>query len=302
MNNRITLITLLVLLVLGIRSSGQECKLKVITYNIWNGFDFGKDENRREKLVEWVKSQNPEILGLQELCNYSPDKLQEDAEKWGHNYSILLKEQGYSVGLTSKFPIELKEKIMDGMHHGALHCKTAGIDVFVIHFSPSSYKKRQEEAKIILQKLEEIAGNNPNYLIMGDFNSHSPFDADYYKNDALLNKYLKSENNKNDKGNLANNKLDYSVASSFLAFPLIDVCQRFTNGIAERGSFPGRILKTESKETDNEIVARLERIDYIMVSPKLAEKCVASKVFNGQENWMLSDHYPVMAEFVGVGD
>lgn len=150
MNNRITLITLLVLLVLGIRSSGQECKLKVITYNIWNGFDFGKDENRREKLVEWVKSQNPEILGLQELCNYSPDKLQEDAEKWGHNYSILLKEQGYSVGLTSKFPIELKEKIMDGMHHGALHCKTAGIDVFVIHFSPSSYKKRQEEAKIIL--------------------------------------------------------------------------------------------------------------------------------------------------------
>lgn len=72
---------------------------------------------------------NQLLVGLQELCNYTPEKLQEDAEKWGHNYLILLKEQGYSVGLTSKFPIEVKEKIFDGMHHGALHCKTAGIDI-----------------------------------------------------------------------------------------------------------------------------------------------------------------------------
>ncbi|GAB1454588.1 hypothetical protein MASR2M47_46440 [Draconibacterium sp.] len=302
MKNQIYLIILLILLAFSDRSNGQERQLKVITYNIWNGFDFGKDENRREKLAYWVNEQSPEIVGLQELCKYTPEKLEEDAKKWGHNYSVLLKEQGYSVGLTSKFPIELKEKIIDGMHHGALHCKTAGIDIFVIHFSPSSYAKRQEESKIILQKLKDIAGSNSNYLVMGDFNGHSPFDADYYKNGVLLNHYLKSKENKNDKGNLANSNLDYSVLSSYLAFPLIDVCQRFTKGMSERGSFPARVLSTENKETEDEIVARLERIDYIMVSPKLAEKCIASKVFNGKENWMLSDHYPVMAEFAGVGD
>lgn len=245
---------------------------------------------------------NQLLVGLQELCNYTPEKLQEDAEKWGHNYSILLKEQGYSVGLTSKFPIEVKEKIFDGMHHGALHCKTAGIDIFVVHFSPFSYRKRRKEAKIILRKLEEVAATNPNYLVMGDFNCHSPFDADLYKNGVVLDNYLKSEKNKEDKGNLANGKLDYSVLSSFLSFPLIDVCQHFTRGMAERGSFPARVLNPESKQTEDEIVDRLQRIDYILVSPKMAERCVASKVFNGAENWMLSDHYPVMAEFRALLD
>ncbi len=58
-----------------------------------------------------MKQQNPNIVGLQELCKYSPEKLKEDAKNWGHNYSVLLKESSYSVGITSKFPVEIKEKI-----------------------------------------------------------------------------------------------------------------------------------------------------------------------------------------------
>jgi|TARA_B110000305_G_C18787749_1_gene336908 hypothetical protein len=42
------------------------------------------------------------------------------------------------------------------MHHGALHFRTWGIDFMVVHFSPFSYKKRGEEAKIILSKLAEV--------------------------------------------------------------------------------------------------------------------------------------------------
>lgn len=298
----ISIFSVLLLSMFGFLSNGQDGHMKVITYNIWNGFDFGKDENRRALVTEWIKNQNPEIVGLQELCNYTQEKLHDDAMKWGHNYSVLLKEQGYSVGLTSKFPIELMEKIFEGMHHGAMHCKTNGIDIFIVHFSPSSYKKRQEEAEIILGKLKEIAGKNHKILVLGDFNSHSPFDADYYKNGVLLGKYLSSENNKNDKGNLASDKLDYSVMSSFLAYPMIDVCQHFTTGIDQRGSFPSLILNQDSKKSEKEFADELERIDYILVSPNLAEKCVMSKVFNGTGNGKLSDHYPVMAVFEGVDD
>ena len=57
--------------------------VKIMTYNIWNGYDFGKDENRRAKLVDWVNSQNITIVGLQELVNYTPEKLKEDAKNWG---------------------------------------------------------------------------------------------------------------------------------------------------------------------------------------------------------------------------
>lgn len=286
-------------LLIGLKSNCQQKgqTVKVITYNIWNGYDFGNDEDRRAKLVDWVKSQNTDIVGLQELCRYTPGKLKEDAQNWGHKYSVLLKKSGYSVGLTSKYPIEVIEKIFDGMHHGALHCKTAGIDVFVIHFSPHSYKRRREETKLILEKLREVAESNPRYLVMGDFNAFSPFDADLYKNEVLLQRMRKSNADKGNSGNLVDNEFDYAVLSGFLSFPLIDVCQKYTVGMAERGSFPGRVLGTVNKESNEELVERLERIDYLMVSPELGKKCIHAKVHNEEDTWYLSDHYPVEALF-----
>lgn len=293
--------TLSLLLVLGCmysNSYSQQNTLKFITYNIWNGYDWGKDEERRANLVNWVNEQEPSIVALQELCKYTPEKLKEDARSWGHEHSVLLKTTGYSVGLTSKFPIEIKEKILDGMHHGALHCKTGGIDVFVIHFSPSSYIKRREEALIILEKLEKVRKENDQYVVLGDFNAQSPIDADLYDpNGPLLTKLRKSNKDKPLKGNLFNGNLDYAVISSLLAFPLIDVCQPFTSGMAERGSFPGQILGKVNNESREELLARSGRIDYIMASPDLATKCIDAKVCNGKENYYLSDHYPVVAEF-----
>lgn len=281
--------------VLGFSQQESET-IKIISYNIWNGYDFGKDELRREKVVNWIDKQKPTIVGLQELVNYTPKKLKEDANNWGHSYSVLLKGTGYSVGLTSKHPIEIKETIFDNMHHGALHCKTGGFDVFVIHFSPSSYKKRQQEVEIILKKLKEVDKNNPNYIVMGDFNALSPMDADLYKNNVLLNRLKLSNKNKGETGNLANNELDYSVISKVLAFPLIDACQKFTSTMHERGSFPGRILGKVNSETDEELVNRLQRIDYIFVSPLLSKNLSSAQIYNKQPNWYLSDHYPVGIE------
>lgn len=279
-------------------SQSDQSSLKVISYNIWNGFDWGEDEKRRAELVDWMKQQNPSIVGLQELCKYSDQKLAKDANDWGHKYSVLLKKSGYSVGLTSKYPIEVVEKIRKNMHHGALHCKTGGIDVFVVHFSPSSYKKRREEARIIIQKLEKVVENNSDYLILGDFNALSPFDADLYKSGILLNRYRKSNADKPETGNLVDNEFDFAVLSRFLAFPLIDVCLKYTSGMEERGSFPARSLGVVNNETDKELVNRMARIDYILVSPELGKKCKSAKVYNGESNWYLSDHYPVGAEFI----
>ena len=276
----------------------QENNLKVLTYNIWNGYDWGKDEDRRSRVNTWIKEQNPSIVALQELCKYTSEKLQEDADTWGHKYSVLLKTTGYSVGLTSAHPIELKEKIMEGMHHGALHCKTNGIDVFVIHFSPSSYLKRREEAAIILEKLEAVKKQNDMYLVAGDFNAHSPMDADLYEPNGALITRLRASNADNPiKGNLADGNLDYAVISSLLAFPLIDVSQHYTKGMNERGSFPGQILGPVNGETEQELIDRMQRIDFILVSPALGRNCISAKVHNQKDNHFLSDHYPVTAEF-----
>jgi|GEM_PF-743032 len=273
--------------------------LSVITYNIWNGFDWGKDSVRRRNLQQWVKKQQPSVVALQELCAYTPEKLQEDAASWGHDYSVLLKTTGYSVGLTSKFPIHLNEKIRDGLHHGALHCQTAGIDFLVVHLHPGSLKRRREEAEILVDRLNEIKEENPKYIVLGDFNSHSPFDADLYDPDGyFMNRLRKSNAGKGINGNIFMDDLDYSVIAYFLAFPLYDVTKDYTTGMNERGSFPGRILGPINDETIEQLVSRLERIDYILVSPGLKKKCLDAKVYNGEENWFLSDHYPVQAKFI----
>jgi len=289
---------LLCIIFSAIESFSQGGSIRILTYNIWNGYDWGKDVERRKRTTQWIANQKPSIVALQELCNYNDKKLKEDAEVWGHEYCVLLKSSGYSVGLTSDQPIRVVEKILKGMHHGALHCRTNDIDVFVVHFSPFSYKKRREEAAIILDRLDEVRKNNGKYMVLGDFNAHSPIDADLYDPEGPLLKRLRaSHKDKPLNGNLLNGDLEYGVISSFLAFPLLDVCQPFTKGIKERGSFPGQVLGEVNNETREGLLERLERIDFILVSPEMVEKCDNAKVCNKEENYYLSDHYPVVAVF-----
>lgn len=276
-------------------SQDSQKPFKVITYNIWNGFDWGKDNDRKEKLTAWVKSQKTDVLALQELCGYTQEMLLEDAKKWGHNYAEILKTSGYPVGITSTQPIEVKEKVIENMHHGALHCKVADIDFFIIHFSPFSYLKRHEESKIILDKLSELSKEQQKYIVLGDFNAVSPHDADLYKNiDSLLPDMIASEKEHKHVRNLINGELEYGVIGSLLGHPLIDLTQKYTTGWEERVSCPTQVFETEKGEPRPD---KSKRIDYILASPELAKKCINAKVLNQNETYYLSDHYPVMAEF-----
>jgi len=276
-------------------SQESQSTLKVMTYNIWNGFEWGKDTDRKDKLISWVKSQNPDVLALQELNDYTREKLLADAKKWGHSYAEILKTSGYPVGITSNKPIEVKEKILKNMHHGALHCKIAGIDFFIIHFSPHSYQKRNEESKIILKKLSKLSKEQNMFIVLGDLNSVSPFDGDLYKDKVtLLSSLRAAESQHSHIRNLLNGELEYGVIGSLLAYPLIDVTQKYTLGYDERVSFPTQVFETEKGNGRPE---SSKRIDYILVSPFLSEKCINAKVLNQKETFNLSDHYPIIAEF-----
>ena len=133
-------------------------------------------------------------------------------------------------------------------------------------------------------------------MVLGDFNSHSPFDGSPgLDNPDLLKNVRTSDLKSKDYNNLLDKEFDYSVMASFIAYPLIDVTQRFVN-IQDRFTYPAKVhLGNYKSLQDFEKMRR--RIDFIMVSRELAEKCVSSGVYNGEETALLSDHYPVMAEF-----
>lgn len=285
------------LIILGCSISGfSQIKvepLKVMTYNIWNGFDWGKDTARQESLIKWVKEQNPDVLALQELCGYTEETLRKDAARWGHPYVQILKESGYPTGLTSKDPIELIEKNVDNFWHGLLHCKTFGIDFFVVHLSPSDSDTRLREAQQIKSRIQEL--QNESFIILGDFNSHSPFDAYWLESKKNLRESMTKE--KNDKySNLRLGEFDYASMAEFLSIPAIDLSLGKAD-LEASFTFPTNALIGLYDQTPETILQNRVRIDYILASPALAQSSLKVKIFNHGAPEKLSDHFPMMVEF-----
>lgn len=274
----------------------KDSQLRVMTYNILTGFDWGKDTLREEKMAAWIKSQNPDVLALQELCDFNQSRLEVFARKYGHQHALILKTDGYPVGITSNRPIELKERLLEGLWHGMLHVKTHGIDFFVVHLSPADVDFRNKETAIITDRIKKLATRSNQYMVLGDFNAHSPFDGDF----DLMYPYQLERTRKSDAANekysnLVMNQFDYGVISTFLALPLIDVCQKYVT-MEHRTTCPTPINVPEWLSA-KEMEKTKARIDFILVSPELSTHCTSAEIFNTGETGSLSDHYPVQAIF-----
>ncbi len=303
MKSYFALMGICILFWLPFNANAQSEPLKVITYNIWNGFDWGKDLQRQKDMVNWLKEQDADVVALQELNDFTPEKLKNLAREWGHSHTLLLKEEGYPVGISSKTPLELKTKMIGGMWHGMLHAKTRGVDFLVVHLSPQDWKFRGREAKMVRDYLQRavIETGQEKYMVLGDFNAHSPFDAAFDANNPQARKIAieadsirRAENGEKAFINLRNNRIDYAAMSTFLSIPLIDVVQM---QVAEtnRKSFPTP-LATKDLAPEKAAVYQ-QRLDYILVSTYFEGKCSYAEIINYGEPDELSDHYPVVAIF-----
>lgn len=241
-------------------------KIKIISYNIMDGFSDGTDQDRIARFTAWVKEQSPDVLALNELCGFTEAKLKELAAGYGHPYAAIVKENGYPVGLTSKTPIKVIDRKIDGYGHGLLHCKVLDMDFLVTHLNPSDRLKRKQEADNIVNYIH--SNQLTSCLLMGDMNAHSPFDASW------TDEHLEN----------------YAVISTFMAASLHDICYMFAPD-SQRYSFPTRILASSPK--GEALRRQQERIDFIFVTDSLRSNCVDAQIYNGPDNDYLSDHYPV---------
>ena len=183
--------SIVLLLVIGFPASAQQTeeskpeKLKIITHNVWYGFT-KKTEPRYADWKRWMKAQAPDVVSLQELNQYTEEKLSSDAESWGHPYSVLLKEEEFPTGITSRYPISDVKRIREGFHHGLLRCRIQGIWFYVIHFHPSNFQWRIDEAALLKKDVASLPEGNPKVVLAGDFNGFSPADKSRYDTDQKL--------------------------------------------------------------------------------------------------------------------
>jgi len=265
-------------------------ELHLVSYNVFNGFEHG-NKLQQENFINWVKKQKPDILALQELVDLKASDLKALAGSYGHQYAVILKEEGYPVGITSKFPIEIISKQTKDFWHGVLHVRVAGLHIIVTHLSPFEWKFRKKEAERIISYIKEKQLDS--CIIMGDLNAHSPLDADELATHRPLKQQMQLwDKNNPSYGNLKEGRFDYSVIATFLSAGFEDAIGRLIQPAALRMTFPAAFLYGWGWG-DNRLKPLSERLDYILVTDNLFTSCIQATVHNGQDTEGIFDHYPV---------
>lgn len=237
-----------------------------------------------------MAAQAPDVVALQELNGYTPDRLAADARHWGHPHSILLKEDGFPTGVTSRYPITDVTILREGFHHGLLRCRIAGLWFYVVHFHPANFERRVAEAGLLEGDVRQLAEENPRIVLAGDFNGFSPADRGFYDADPRLVPFFRMLDGRDRHArNLNDGRLDYGGIEAILGQGFVDLVAA-SRGPSEPfvGTFPTPLVGDEDHGTDR-------RLDFIFTSPNLAGSVQSVAILRDAATARLSDHYPVRA-------
>ncbi|WP_257669319.1 endonuclease/exonuclease/phosphatase family protein [Parapedobacter tibetensis] len=271
---------------IGTCSIYAQGNFKVLSYNVLKGLQ--QDTVIHKEYVDWVKEIDPDLIAYQEMNGFTQESIEEFASKYGHPYAVTSKVDGFPVALSSKHPIVKVEKVVANMWHAYLYANINDVHVFVVHFSPFSYVKRQFEMKEIMARAALIPSHEK-IIIMGDFNSLSSKDSiTYNQNLQAWLEQLKTREVQHDHiRNLNDNKLDYSVMEIAEDMGYHDLMHQHT-GIFKHS------IPTERYATPTSV---RNRIDYILANSALADQLKSIDIIHDEATHHMSDHYPVLAIF-----
>ena len=263
--------------------------VRVLSHNVWYGFT--KKPVRKTAWLNWTQRQQADIIALQELNGYSEEQLATDATSWGHGHSALLKEDGFSTGLTSRFPITGVARLREGFHHGLLRCKTNGLVVYVIHFHPSDWQFRIRETKLLLDDVSKLSAEDQGKVIfIGDFNSLSPRDQVALEEEGELERFFAALDKSAASNNLRRGKLDYSGIEALQENGYLDLVYEQEKGLPHHpGTFPTKLRRDEQ-------LGRERRLDYAFMKAPLAKDVTRAQVLRDETTATLSDHYPIVID------
>lgn len=255
--------------------------LKILSCNVLKGFSGDIDIERT--FQEWIKERKPDVVAIQELNGFNQKRLNEFAEKMGFPYAEMHKEDGYPLGLISKYPIHNVKKITNGMRHGILYGKILDYNFIITHLVSYTYQQRIKEVDSVVLKLVEELPKNEKIIMMGDFNNMSPEDKQYYdENPIKIQLLVNSERNNPGNTSLKNGKIDYTAIQKVLDVGFYDTYKMFNKHYDK--SAPTKI-KNHNNYT---------RIDYIWVNKSVKPYCLDMFIVKDHFTDYMSDHYPTL--------
>jgi len=256
-------------------------KMKIIQYNVLDGCQV---PDRRSLLKKWITNQQADIVGFNELNVWTKESLADFAKQTGFSYSYLFEEQPskYRIGLMFKTPIELKGCITEHFWHGAIHVKTAGINIMITHLSPAESVSREKEAASIAALMAGMQDEPA--MLMGDMNTLSAHDSGHYMEADMLQ--LLNGNVKLSRKFCHNGTINYKPMQILLDSGLTDV-----------GTSPGFQHSVPTQMNEDAMHAAKLRLDYVLVNQVLLQQNPAASICYDQETDLISDHYPIVCSW-----
>ena len=244
--------------------------LSILSYNVFEGF---KNNNvKKNDFSVWIKNYEPDFILFQEMNKFTDKSLEIFAESYGHNYSALLKYDGYPTAITSRYPLTNITKVRTGQTHGYIYAKSNGIHLFSAHLSPRSLADRIKEAKAIVEHANSLP-KGEKIIIAGDLNSYNEFDSKAYP------PFFEER-----KKYAPNVDMNFEATNSFLNAGFKDAYALLNSMF--KATVP--ILNNKNGKPNQG-----SRYDYIYLSKELAANCIYSDVLQNNYTDYASDHYPV---------
>ena len=243
----------------------------------WNTYHFFDHRAKLDEAKTWIVEEGPDLVALQEVLHCDEPALADLALEWGHEHAVMHKEKGYPVALTSSAPIEVLERRVEGLHHGFLHARTHGIDVFVVHFWPT----KPAEAVAVAELAKAVVEAGRPVLVLGDFNGKIRFDEPYLREHGF---------GEEEDGELV---FDYRITDAFLDRGFVELVSEHRPD--DLYTFGSPALIPRWAETMADVEARRRRIDFVFASPDLAKGCRSARVdVDDARVGLYSDHYPIL--------
>ena len=281
---------LLVLILFPLQSFVSAFEIDALSFNI--RFDTSKDgenawPNRKEMVGQWVKSESPDVIGLQEALRHQIDDIKkvatayseygvgrDDGKSRGEHCTILYLKKRFSLDKSdcgtfwfSDTPEKIASKSWGNeipricTWGRFIEKKTdKGFYVYNVHYDHRSQPSRLGASELIIQRISKRKRFNDPIILMGDFNAS--------ENNPAIKIFKDEPLNLVDTFRVV--KPDEKMVKTFHGF--------------RGGSFSGG------------------KIDHVFMLPKMGKVSSAEIVRFNKEKRYLSDHYPVRAKLSFITD
>ena len=281
---------LLVLILFPLQSFVSAFEIDALSFNI--RFDTSKDgENawpkRKEMVGQWVKSESPDVIGLQEALRHQIDDIKkvatayseygvgrDDGKSRGEHCTILYLKKRFNLDKSDCGTFwfsDTPEKIASKSWGNEIPriCTWArfiekntdkGFYVYNVHYDHRSQPSRLGASELIIQRISKRKRSNEPIILMGDFNAS--------ENNPAIKIFKDEPLNLVDTFRVV--KPDEKMVKTFHGF--------------RGGSFSGG------------------KIDHVFMLPKMGKVSSAEIVRFNKEKRYLSDHYPVRAKLSFITD